>query len=160
MYFKASLDKLSIILTSIVSGIFVIITLLPFFIDSSTSDLTEFIIICTLWFTFIFCYLFRITGYTLNDSELIIHRPIFNKIVKRNTIKEIKKLNSDEINGMIRTFGNGGLFGFYGWFYNSKLGKIRLYCSRSNDLILLSLEKGKIVISPDETENFINASSK
>lgn len=53
----------------------------------------------------------------------------------------------------IRTFGNGGLFGYFGKFYNAAFGKMTWYATRRNNYLVLSTsENGKIVLTPDNLE--------
>jgi hypothetical protein len=50
----------------------------------------------------------------------------------------------------MRTFGNGGLFGYTGKYYNSRFGKMTWYCTQRKNYVLLILsDKKKIVITPD-----------
>ena len=55
--------------------------------------------------------------------------------------------------GAVRTFGNGGLFGFYGWYF--KGGPFRLFATRSRDLVEVRVGGRRVVVSPDEPERFV-----
>ena len=56
---------------------------------------------------------------------------------------EIVPISKDDLKGSLRTFGNGGLFGYAGYFQNKKLGKYRMYVTRLKDLSLLTDHNGK-----------------
>jgi len=68
-----------------------------------------------------------------------------------NEIKEIKVLEFHDLTGLVRTFGNGGLFGYYGKFYSRKQGKMTLYTTRrDNRIMIITKADKKIIISPDD----------
>lgn len=52
-----------------------------------------------------------------------------------------------------KTFGNGGLFGFYGEFKNDRYGYMTWYATkRSNYVMLETTEREKIVLTPDNVD--------
>jgi hypothetical protein len=55
--------------------------------------------------------------------------------------------------GSVRTFGNGGLFGFYGWFY--KKGAFRLFATRTDRLVEVVIDGKRVVVSPDEPARLV-----
>ena len=58
------------------------------------------------------------------------------------------------LRGAVRTFGNGGLFGYSGWYY--KKGAFRLYATRSDRLVEVVIDGRRIVVSPDEPQRFVD----
>jgi len=150
--YKASLDTTSKILTGFIF-LFPIFVIVIWKKDSQLSDLVPpFIIIGPL---IIFTYLFRIMSYEITDEKVIIKRPIsiFDKGIALSGIESVKILTKEDFSGTIRTFGNGGLFGYTGYYANDKLGSFRMFATsgKSRILIILKDKKGKIVISPDDT---------
>lgn len=96
-------------------------------------------------------YLYSTSKYSVTGDVLIIHRPISNIVIKLSDIAEIQHVDSSYFSGTIRTFGNGGLFGYYGKFYNSKIGNMTWYVTqKKNRLLLQTKQENKIVISPDD----------
>ena len=96
-------------------------------------------------------YLFSVKKYSVTVDELIIHRAIKNRVIKIIDITEIKTVDADDLSGTIRTFGNGGLFGYYGKYYNSKFGNMIWYVTQRRNRILIETNQGKkIIISPDD----------
>lgn len=94
-------------------------------------------------------YLFSTIRYKIQDGRLIINRPIGNIKINSRDITEIRKIKNRIFT--LRTFGSGGLFGFYGKFYNSKYGNMTWYVTQRKNLILLTTKNGKkIMISPDD----------
>jgi hypothetical protein len=65
-------------------------------------------------------------------------------------------LDKEKIGWAIRTFGVGGLFGYYGKFANTKLGSMTWYATRKDRAILVrTIDNKKIILTPDEPEKFV-----
>jgi hypothetical protein len=69
-------------------------------------------------------------------------------------IEEVAQLPPGALRGAVRTFGVGGLFGFYGWFY--KKGPFRLFATRSDRLVEVVAGGRRVVVSPDEPARFVD----
>jgi len=106
-----------------------------------------------LFLTDVVCYLLHPTSYELNKDELIIKRPIKPVVIKRTDIEDIVFLTDEQLKWTIRSFGVGGLFGYFGYFYNRQLGSMLWYTTQRTNRILIRLKnEEKIVISPDNEQ--------
>jgi len=149
--YTASLDTTSKILTGFIflMAIFLIAIWIQ---DPQIWDLVVLLIIFGP--LIIFTYLFRVKSYQVTDEKIIIKRPvsIFDKGFALSEIESVKLLNKEDFKWTIRTAGNGGLFGYTGYYANEQLGNFRMFAtSRKNRiLIILKNAKGKIVLSPDD----------
>jgi hypothetical protein len=48
--------------------------------------------------------------------------------------------------------GNGGLFGYYGWYSSSNIGSFFCYGTQRKNRILIQMKSGeKFIITPDDT---------
>lgn len=156
MEFKASLDTLAKILTLGVILLFIFIgqksvKQLVIAQSDNTTVLIHSGIILMLLLIIIGCWLFAPKSYSICGGDLLINRPIGNVSFKISEIDEARVLSSNELSGLIRTFGNGGLFGYYGKFYNSKLKHLTLYTTqRKNRILIKTSQSKKIVISPND----------
>ncbi len=156
MEYKASLDTLAKILTfgAIILFIFIgqkSIRAINIAQGDNTTLFIHFGIIFLLLIIILVSWLFAPQSYSFYGGDLVIKRPVGNVNIMLSEITEAKILESNETSGLIRTFGNGGLFGYYGKFYNSKLGHITLYTTQRKNRILINTSNGKkIVISPDD----------
>jgi hypothetical protein len=103
------------------------------------------------------CYAFSVKYYEVTDDALIIHKPFGETIIARSSIKSAEEIDRKALRFAIRTFGIGGIFGFYGEFYTSKLGTMTWYRTRLDRPVLITTVKKKIVLSPDDPEKFIAA---
>jgi hypothetical protein len=70
-------------------------------------------------------------------------------------VEQVTVLPPDALRFAVRTFGVGGLFGCYGWFYRK--GPFRLYATRRDRLVEIVVRGGRIVVSPDEPDRFVEA---
>lgn len=103
-------------------------------------------------------WLFSPTSYTIDGMHLRINRPVGPVRIHRAEIVDVRPLDADELRGLIRTFGSGGLFGYYGKFYNGTLGHMTFYATRRDNRILVRTGKGKTyVLTPEDVEGFMRA---
>ncbi len=145
MTFKASLDTTARITTISITILFLIIALIPFWAMNtdasfSASLFSSILLIVIYSITYAFCP----QSYTLDNDSILINRPISNIIIKKKDIQSIVKLNKEDLRCSIRTFGVGGLFGYFGKFSNRKWGTMTWYITRRDKTILISKHKEKI----------------
>jgi hypothetical protein len=100
-------------------------------------------------------------NYILNNDELIVKRLLISRKIKLDELEEARMVEKEEVKNTIRTFGVGGLFGYFGKYYNPKLGSMTWYLTQRENRILLITKKGeKILISPDDTSLLISIKQK
>jgi hypothetical protein len=158
--FKASLDTFSIILTV---ALFILFGFLGYksirVLMSSQGEIETILYHSSILILFtailLGSYLFAPHSYSLSNNEIIINRPIKNRKINISDIEEVRIIPNTEIKGLIRTFGVGGVFGYFGRHYNSKLGSISLYATQRKNYILIRTKQGKkIVITPTDIKMF------
>jgi hypothetical protein len=152
--YKASLDRLTIVLTSIVFVIILYATFISFKISEGASG---YIIIAVKGApmlaiaALIVSYIYRPIKYVLTSDSFLVIRPIGSKKFPLQDIREARLIEKGELMVAIRTFGSGGFFGYYGKYYNRKLGYMTWYTTQRRNRILIQMNNGKkIVISPDD----------
>jgi hypothetical protein len=158
MTYKASFDNLTKIVTIGVSILFAFIFLLPLIIikDGSDNQNAIYTRVAMLLF-YIITYGFSTKSYQLTQDEVIIRRLFGNVKIKRSEITSVEIIEKEQMGWIIRTFGVGGLFGYWGRFSSSKLGSMTWYATRKNKIVLITkINNKKIVITPDEAEQFIS----
>lgn len=100
---------------------------------------------------FFITYLYKINGYIINEDELIVKRPVGNKVFPFSEIRSVEVPVKESMRWTIRTFGNGGLFGYVGKFANTTYGNMTWYATRRSNYILIKIkDEGWIVITPDD----------
>jgi|SRR5580692_12043191 hypothetical protein len=112
-------------------------------------------ILCAAVFALSYAYSPR--AYTISRQSVIVKRAIGKVRIPLDGIVEARVATEDDFRGCIRLFGNGGLFGYYGLFRTSKLGKCWWYVTnRSNAVVIITGAK-TTVLSPDDTDGFLAA---
>jgi hypothetical protein len=68
-------------------------------------------------------------------------------------VTEVAVLPPRWLLGSVRTFGSGGLFGWYGWYW--KKGPFRLFATRTDRLVEVVAGGRRVVVSPDEPARLV-----
>jgi len=152
--FLASLDLLSKIITSLIA-IIAAVMLFNYFMDDG------FIYIFTggfLMALIIFMFLYMPQKYIVSKEELIIKRIIGDFKVERKKILKVIHPDRSYLSFVVRVFGNGGLFGYTGYFWNKSFGKMHWFVTQRKNYVVIDMgTKRKIVLSPDDYDGLIDA---
>ena len=159
MTYKATLDKTAKLITSIIPVLFIGIIMSPkLFSSHERTTITTIIITVILCLLYAIAYAYSPIEYELTKYSLIIKRPLKNVVLHRSQIIDIKKLENGKLLWSLRTFGSGGAFGYFGLFWNKEFGNMNWYSTRRDKAIMIiTTSNKKIVISPDETDEFMQA---
>ena len=156
MNYKASLDKLA---KGITIGVFIILIAIgqknARELLAAPNDTTTILIHAGTILLFVtillISWLYAPKSYTFENNELSINRPIGKVKIKLADIKQVRKLDEKETEGTIRTFGVGGLFGYFGKFHIPKIGHSTFYSTQQkNKILIVTNNDKKIVITPDD----------
>lgn len=160
MKFSASLDKLANLVTVIITIVFASLMIFQLLLLINSVHIISFFTILLLGVIYLLVFLYRPLYYCKTNEFLIIHRPIKDvKIILRD-IKSVELLDKERLEGTIRTFAVGGLFGYWGKFTNSKIGVMTWYATRRDHPILITtISEKKILLTPDEPTLFLSAIS-
>lgn len=90
-------------------------------------------------------YFASIKAVVVTDHELIVERKIGQRVYSLTEIEAVRPITTELLN-TLRLFGNGGLFGYMGWFRNSNLGTYHANANRRDSQILLTFEDGKLLV--------------
>jgi hypothetical protein len=133
------------------------IIIVPKLLNKNENNESTIILIIILTLTYGISYALSPKSYEINEKNIIINRPFKNVIINRSQIKNILKLESGKLTYSVRTFGVGGLFGYFGKFWNKEYGNMTWYATRRDKAIMIiTKENKKIILTPDEVEKFIN----
>ena len=156
MIYKTSLDKLAKGVTIGITIVFAFVIIILCSIIKETGTVIPICIIILLLLIYFIVFAYRPINYVVSADSIIIHRPVLDVKISRDTIKSVELLDKEKMYGVIRTFGVGGLFGYYGQFYNSKIGSMTWYATRQNNTVLVrTIDNKNIVLTPDEPEKFV-----
>jgi len=98
---------------------------------------------------------FVVRGYVLTEGYLEVRRLGWNTALPLAGLEAVTG-EPDGLKGSLRLFGNGGLFGITGWFWNRRLGRFRAYATDPGRVVLLRYRDGrKVVVTPGDVQHFI-----
>lgn len=101
--------------------------------------------------------LFSIQGYEVRGQTLGIVRPLWVTRVDLTGLTE-RAVDPGAVGWTtLRVVGSSGLFGFWGWFYNARLGRFRAWVTDPDRTVVLRLGTKVLVVSPDQPEEFVRA---
>lgn len=99
------------------------------------------------------CMPFTIRGYTITDTAVLVHRLFWATQLPRAGLLSAR-FDPAAMRWSIRTFGNGGMFSFTGWYRNRTLGAYRAYVTDPRRAVVLCYPHRNIVVSPERPEEF------
>jgi hypothetical protein len=105
-----------------------------------------------LFFTFLYAPL----AYEITNDHIAIVRRIGNFNIPRTEIVSVQALSKQDMGLAWRTMGNGGLFGYTGWYASQKQGRMRWFVSQRNNYVMIVLaNQKKYILTPDDVEGFM-----
>ena len=156
MVFKSSLDKTQKIITVAIIHLFTVLFFLGFPF-SGKENITNSLLIGLLFLVItIVAYAFSTKSIELNQNDLCVKRPFDKVILLRSDIIKIQKIEYKDLSSSLRTFGCGGLFGYFGKFWNKQQGSMTWYVTDMKNPVMIETKNGKkIVLTPDDREQFL-----
>ena len=158
--FKASLDKVSKVIPAVML-LFSLVTIVIGLVRE-TNDflyLSAFPAMLVLVVT-AGCYVYSPQGYSVQEDSILVHRRVGSFSIPRKDIQSLVPLDRKELGRCWRLAGNGGVFGYTGWFSSSTQGKMRWFVTRRDRALLIVLHSGrKYLLSPDEPQAMLDALS-
>jgi len=157
MEFAASMDRTTRISTFIVTLIFAAVPVLGIVLGTTSGNWVAAAVGCLLAVIYGVVYAYRPTGYGVTSAGLVIHRQAGDLHIAASNIRKVETLERKQLRFAIRTFGVGGLFGYFGSFYTSSLGSMTWYITRRDSTVLIETNRSKILVSPDDRSAFLDA---
>ena len=99
--------------------------------------------------------LFTIRGYTLTPEAILVHRLFWTTRLSLAGLQSAQ-FEPDAMRWSLRTFGNGGLFSFTGFYRNKAWGAYRAFVTDPHRTVVLRFTKRTVVISPSAPEEFVH----
>lgn len=99
---------------------------------------------------------FVVRGYTITPEALLIHRLWWHTRIPLHDLDSVEAV-PHAMSGAIRTFGNGGLFSFTGWYWSRELRAHRAFVTDPGRTVVMRFKSRVIVVSPDDPESFVKA---
>ena len=96
-------------------------------------------------------------SYTISGQSIIVKRLAGSVRIPLDGIREARIATPSDFQDCIRTFGNGGLFGYYGQFSTAKLGSCTWYVTNLSNRVVVITSAKTAVFSPDDVDGFLAA---
>jgi hypothetical protein len=103
------------------------------------------------------CYAYSPTSYTVADRCITVKRLIGSVQIPLDGLLEARAAADDDLRGCIRLWGNGGVFGHYGLFRTSKLGKCTWYVTDRSKAVVVVTDAKTALFSPADASGFLAA---
>jgi len=145
--FSASFDSAAKVTSTAACAVLLLVAVLVHNIFASVSA----ILVVAL------AYAWSPRAYRVSPGVLTISRLIGAVHVPLASIRAARKAVAGDLTGAIRLWGNGGLFGYYGFFRTSSLGVSRWYVTNRANAVVLITDSRPLVVSPDDVDAFLAA---
>jgi hypothetical protein len=96
-------------------------------------------------------------GYAIAGDAVVVERPLRPVRIPLQAIHAVGPLPDGALRGSAKVAGSAGLFGWYGRFWNRRLGSFRAYATRRRGLVLVEAGGHRYVLSPDPPDRFVEA---
>ena len=110
-----------------------------------------------LFVTFALSYVYSPRSYRVDGKTLVVCRPVGSVRVSLENVRELRPTTKDDFRGGIRLWGSGGLFGYYGLFRTSRLGRCTFYVTNRKNTVVLVTDQKTVLVSPDDVDGFLAA---
>jgi hypothetical protein len=93
----------------------------------------------------------------VGGGEVRVERPLRPVVIPLAALRAVGRLPREAEGGLLRTFGSGGAFGYYGRYWSRRLGAVRLHATRLRDFVVLEADDGRHLVTPGDPEAFVAA---
>ena len=127
-----------------------IILLVSWFVEGDVEALYAL----PLWLIVMTLVILRTPRYFYIEKDRIVVKLFIGSKVLED-VQSVRPILKDELKGTRRSFGNGGLMGYTGYFSNMYIGSFQMYAVSKDELALVTLNNGKqyVINYPQELLN-------
>ncbi len=97
---------------------------------------------------------FMVRGYRLEGDQLRVRRLGWTSAVSLAGLQSAA-IDGEAMKSSLRVFGDGGVFGFVGYFRGSRLGPYRAWVTDRSRAVVLRFPDRVVVVSPGDPETFV-----
>lgn len=156
MYFKvAAWDKLVFYVTWITiipTSIFFFFLFLFLLLQGDSIVIEVCSIFGLIAIFFLIIYTFSPKGYYITPKGIEIVKVLGSIFIPTNQIKHAEIILEASL---LRSFGSGGLFGYFGIFYEDNEHQVQIYCTTMKNIIRVKTSETIYYLSPEDSEFFL-----
>jgi len=165
MKFEIHQSKDVIWVTRLTSGFLAILFILMVWIYlEQSSILGMFFLMITLIsiiLTPLIAVIYAPTVYRVTPNAVLLDRFMGPVKIKRSEIDSVEEVDTQYLSHSLRTWGSGGMFGYYGYFWSKKNGSFFAMSKSRKNLVLIKTKAGKkFIVSPMKPDAFIASLKK
>lgn len=138
MIYRFRRDWLVVLLTLVVVAITIYVMFDVYFMQDDMVDR----IVAPIVFAVIYILALRTPRYFFIEKDLIIVKFFLGSKVLED-VSAVRPILKGELKGTIKSWGNGGLMGYTGYFESMYIGKFQMYAVNKKELALVTLANGK-----------------
>ena len=105
-------------------------------------DGVEAFIALPIWLVVMVAVILRTPRYFYIEKDLIVVKFFLGSKVLEG-VRSVRPIGEAEMRRCVRTFGNGGMMGYTGYFRSAQLGNFQMLAVNKDELALVTLENGK-----------------
>jgi len=94
-------------------------------------------------------------GYVLEGRSIWVNRAAGRVRIALDDVREARRATPDDFRGCVRLWGSGGLFGYYGLFSTTRLGKSTWYVTNRKNCVIVIGGGKTVLFSPDDPDSFL-----
>ncbi len=132
----------------------ILVVALWFSFPAAISPTQRWLVVATVGLLLLGGPAFMVRGYHLTPHALYILRPGWQTTISLAGLLSIEA-GPDLTGRAIRLFGNGGFWSFTGLYWNSRLGRFRVFANDSSRVVVLRFPHRRVVIAPDDPAGFV-----
>ena len=161
MEFSASLDTTAKTITTVVCIFFFVLCVWNFIairrakgdkVNVAVRVVITLLLIVAVWMAF----RYSTKGYGIYGKTLVIKTHEKDMQLTYMQIMDVRKVSDDEMKGLSRSFGFGGLFGYYGHYHNSTIGDMTFYATQQKNWVLIHTSDNRaLILTPDMPDKFV-----
>src|ERR1039458_4503828 len=102
-------------------------------------------------------YAYSPRSYCVSGQSVRILRLAGSVDLPLDPVREARRATRQDLRGCIRLWGSGGLFGYYGLFRTSVLGKSTWYMTNRANAVVLRSGTKTVLLSPDDVDVCLGA---
>ncbi len=94
---------------------------------------------------------------TVGEGAVRVERRLRPVVIPLAGLRAVGRLPPGAEGTLLRLFGSGGAFGYYGRYWSRRLGAVRLHATRRTGYVVLEADGRRHLVTPDDAEAFVAA---
>jgi len=102
-------------------------------------------------------YAYSPRSFEISDGTFRVKRLVGDVVFPLTSLRFVRDANPADFRGIVRLWGSGGLFGYYGLFWSKALGKSKWYLTDRSKAVVVTDGNQTVLVSPEDRDGFVAA---